>query len=141
MLARIKTTIRFKARLQSGDLTGEFGFGLISLGTTPTADAWGGAASKVVGFHCDNDVVSSVTSLAAATENDLSAFVTQSTYQNYEIVYTPGANALFYIDGTLRATHAANLPANAGLIAAISVKNTNGISPFISCVGLEVWSE
>lgn len=62
-----------------------------------------------------------------ATSTDLSAFFTAATWQTYEIVFNPGTNILFYIDGVLRATHTTNIPTTGTLLFAIGGTNNNNM--------------
>lgn len=136
------TIIKFKTTLQIVDLTGEFGFGFIQSNLAATADSFDAVASRVVGFHGDNDTIETVTSDGSTAEtNNVSAYFTDSTDVDIEAVYTVGTDVKFYIDGTLRATHTTNLPTGTGLQFAFASKRTNGIQTDLIIKYVEAWPE
>lgn len=47
---------------------------------------------------------------SSVTATDISSGITLTDYNVYEIVFNPGTDVKFYINGTLKATHTTNLP-------------------------------
>lgn len=45
-----------------------------------------------------------------ATSTDVSSGITFTNWNTYEIVFNPGTDIKFYINGILKATHTTNLP-------------------------------
>lgn len=60
-----------------------------------------------------------------ATATDISSGVTITNWNTYEIVFTPGTDIKFYVNGTLKATHTTNLPTSGTLVWAGGT-NANG---------------
>lgn len=60
-----------------------------------------------------------------ATSTDISSGLTLTNWNTYEIIFTPGTSALFYVNGTLKATHTTNLPTSGAIVVAYGV-NANG---------------
>ncbi len=72
--------------------------------------AYTGTARKVC-FATDGATLFAVTADNATNNNtDISAGITVTNWHTYKIVWTPGTNALFYVDGNLLATETDNLP-------------------------------
>ena len=53
-----------------------------------------------------------------ATSTNVTGSLTLTNYNTYEIVFNPGTNILFYINGSLVATHTTNLPTTGSLVFA-----------------------
>lgn len=76
-----------------------------------------------------------------ATSTDISSGVTRTNWNTYEIIFDPGVDIKYYVNGTLKATHTTNLPTadDACRILAIGVDTNTDyltISPLL--VSLEM---
>lgn len=103
---RIKTRIRYS--VVPG--TENIGFGLVAAGATLQGDE--DTVGSSVRFTTDNATfLYAITGDGAArTITDVSSGITVTNWNIYEIVFNPGVNAKFYINGVLVATHTTNLP-------------------------------
>lgn len=62
---------------------------------------------------------------STATNTDISAGITATNWNTYEIVVTPGTDIKFYVNGTLKATHTTNLPTSGTPVFGFAT-NANG---------------
>ena len=68
---------------------------------------------KYAGFKIINGVLSAVNANGSTeTATDISTGITLTNYNEYEVVVFLG-KVLFYVNGTLKATHTTNVPAGA----------------------------
>lgn len=104
----IKFKTRFKYAASLGVAT-YGGFGFEDAITTANNVETDNAIS--VRFVCNNATMFAVTATGAANTNtNISAFLTLTDWNIFEIIFNPGTNAKFYINGVLAATHTTNLP-------------------------------
>ena len=103
--------IRFKVRAKVGSIgSGNyFGFGFADASTT-FDDAQSGTASNIR-FVVDNATLYAANGNGtSATNTDISSYLTISQWNIFEIVFNPGTDIKYYINGTLVSTHTTNLP-------------------------------
>ncbi len=137
------TTVYLKTRIKINDLTGEVGFGFVhaEVASPPASDA-DDDASHVSTIHCDNDTVRACSSdhSGAPTFTDITAHFADNTWVDVEIRMT-ATQTLFLIDGTIRATHATDVPPGVVQQIFFATKNTNGITTDLYIQYVEVWTE
>lgn len=129
-------TIRIKFRIRVDDSADRKGWGLcITPGNIHTAhtDVTNG---EVRFIYNANVLYAQNANGSSATYTDVTSGITVTNWNIYEIVFTPGTEAKFYINGNLVATHTTNLPTSGTPILAYGV-NANGrvirtLEPIIS---------
>lgn len=117
-------SIRIKFRIRFGDTIDRKGFGLCITGAniyTTQSDTTNG----LVRFILNGSTLYAHNSNGTATSTDISSGLTFTNYNIYEIVFTPGTDIKYYVNGTLKATHTTNLPTTGTQILAYGV-DTNG---------------
>lgn len=133
-------TLNMRTRIQVNNIAGLYGFGFIREDSLATADLFNTNIHKA-GIHIDNSLVRFYTSTNAASENTvISAYVSNYTWAEFLIVITPGVDVKLYIDGTLRATHAATIPLWT-LQTAFATQNKNAVNSGLYSQFCEVWAE
>lgn len=132
-IIRIKTRIRFE------DTSDRKGFGMCTSGGdihTAQTDVTNGEirfALNGASIYAQN------ANGSTATSTDITSGITVTNWNTYEIVFTPGVDAKFYINGSLKATHTTNLPSSgAGLIAFGSNTNGRAINIIHPVVSIEI---
>jgi hypothetical protein len=108
--------IKIKYRLLGGsvDTNEVFGHGLTS---SNGADLYAARTAITAGIRFVNEAGTLYAQNAdgvTATSTDISSGLTLTNWNVYEIIFTPGVDAKFYVNGVLKATHTTNLP-TAGL--------------------------
>jgi len=101
-------TVTVEWRAQAVGTTGDKHMGFNT--ATGFSEAYSGTSRKVC-FASDGATLYAVTADNATNNNtDISAGITITNWNTYKIVWTPGTNALFYVNGALLATETANIP-------------------------------
>lgn len=104
--------IRIKYRLKYQGAYGAskyFGIGIAD--ATTTFDDVETSNAEGIRFVLNNATLYTSTGTGAAnTNNNVSASLTYTNWNIFEIVFNPGTDAKFYINGTLVATHTTNIP-------------------------------
>lgn len=127
--------IRIKFRCRFEDTSDRKGFGIVAtaanISATQTDTTSGG-----IRFILNGSTLYAHNSNGTATYTDITSGVTVTNWNVYEIIFTPGVDAKFYINGTLKATHTTNLPSSGSGKIAIGT-DTNGrahnhLAPIIS---------
>lgn len=118
-----------------------------------TDRAWFGFTSSAIAIHLAQTdttthaakfvnnwgVLYAVTSNAvAATATNVTGSYVLSDYNMYAIVFTPTAQALFYINGTLVATHTTNLPTSGSLMAVWVNANSRAINMYPPILSIQL---
>lgn len=71
-----------------------------------------------------------------ATSTNIGSGITLTDWNTYEIVFTPGVDIKFYINGVLKATHTTNIPTSGTLVLAYGASANgrviNSMSPVVS---------
>lgn len=99
--------IRFKAKLD--DTTDRKGFGLaITPANIHTAQT--DTTNGEIRFVWNGATLYAQNANGTATSTDISSGITGTNWNTYEIIFTPGVDAKFYVNGSLKATHTTNLP-------------------------------
>ena len=130
--------IKFRFKDGSGG-TGRVGFGLTPSGTPGDIYDTNSATVNTARFLISTSTLYAVTATGAANTNtDISSGITTSSWHTYEMVFTPGTDCKFYVDGVLKATHTTNLPASGtGILAfGVSAATTHYITPIT--IGIEI---
>lgn len=101
--------IRIKFRCKLGDTTDRKGWGLaITAADIHTAQT--DTTNGEIRFIANGATLYAQNANGTATSTDISSGVTLTQWNTYEIIYNVGTNILFYVNGTLKATHTTNLP-------------------------------
>ena len=99
--------IKFRMKMPSG--TSDRGMGLAVAGSTLRANRTTTAACVM--FSADSNTLYAVNADGVTNTNtDISAGITLTNWNTYEIIWTDGTSAAYYVNGTLVATHTTNLP-------------------------------
>lgn len=119
--------IRIKVRLKMSAVTASnfTGFGLGSTGIiSASTDTTAGV--KIIN---DAGVLYAQNANGTATRTNISSGITLTNWNLYEIVFSPGVDIKFYVNGTLVATHTTNLPSgfSPALTLGTNGSNTNTI--------------
>lgn len=117
--------IRMKARLRFPDTSDRKGWGMcITAANIHTAqtDITNGEIRFILN---GSTMYAQNANGTTATSTDVSSGVTFTNWNTFEIIFNPWVSVLFYINGTLVATHTTNLPTTGTLIMAYWV-NANG---------------
>jgi len=118
---------------------------LLSVGSTADRRGWGFAISNTDIFTAETSTsngeirfISNAGTLYAqnangttATYTNISSGVTLTNLNLYEIIFKPGTEAKFYINGVLKATHTTNLPTTGTLLLCFG-SNSTGSGVFIT---------
>ena len=121
-------TIEFRALPATG-VTGDRFFGIGDAGTFD--DVYNDTSSNRIGFALNAGTLYAVTSnTSTGTQTDISSSVTETNMNTYKIVWNPGTDAKFYVNGTLLATISTNLP-SAASIAEIGFGGTASGEDFV----------
>jgi hypothetical protein len=116
--------IRVKMRVRLEDLLDRKGFGFcVTAANIHTAQT--DTTSGEIRFIWVAGVLYAQNANGTATSTDISSGITGTNWNTYEIVFNPGTDIKYYINGTLKATHTTNLPTTGTLLLAYGV-NTNG---------------
>lgn len=116
--------IRFKTRVRFEDTSDVKGFGL----TTTAANIYGTHTDTTNGgirFVLNTSTLYAHNANGTATSTDITSGVTVTNWNVYEIVFNPGVDIKYYVNGTLKATHTTNLPTTGTGLFAIGT-STNG---------------
>jgi len=109
--------IRIKGRFALSTTTDRFGWGFcITAAHIYTAQT--DVNNGEVRFVWNGATLYAQNANGTATSTDVSSGITATQWNTYEIVFTPGTNIKYYINGTLKATHTTNLPTSGTLIHA-----------------------
>lgn len=101
--------LKFRARFASAGASNYVGIGIAD--ASSTFDDIETSTVSGIRFALNNTTLYASTGNGSSNNNtDLSSFLTYTDWNIFEIVFTPGTNAKFYVNGTLRATHSTNLP-------------------------------
>jgi len=102
--------IKWRCRVDTAPSAGQIiGFGI----TDPASNIYGlqTAVGNSIRFAINGNSVYAVNGDSVGNTNtDLTSVVTETLWNVYEIVFNPGVDARFYVNGILRATHTTNLP-------------------------------
>ena len=101
--------IRIKARLKFNTGSSIRGFGL-AITTANIYTAQTDTTNGEIRFVLNNTTLYAQNANGTATSTNITGSLTLSNWNTYEIVFTPGVSALFYVNGTLVATQTTNLP-------------------------------
>lgn len=130
------TTKKFRLKqTQSLSMSGaeKSGFGFATSDFNAFADEDATSIRKIGFIFAASNVVWAVTSTTSARTKTSIAGITVANLNTYNIVWNPGTNVLFYVNGTLVATHTTNIPTgNAGLYV-WAVNGTMFTSSFFIC--------
>ncbi len=119
----IKFKLRAKLIAQGSNHYASFGFA-DAAATLQTIQSDTGACVR---FALNNATLyASNSSGTANTSTDISASLTYTSWNVFEIVFTPGTNAVFYVNGTAVATHTTNLPAGSLQFFGFGCENAAG---------------
>tara|TARA_R110000868_G_C10971076_1_gene769968 strand:+ start:16707 stop:18428 length:1722 start_codon:yes stop_codon:yes gene_type:complete len=113
--------IRFKTYLRlSNATTNRKGWGLC---ITPANihSARTDTTNGEIRFIMDTTTLYAQNANGTATSTDITSGVTVTNWNLYEIVFTPGTDIKYYVNGTLKATHTTNLPTSGTAILAYGV--------------------
>lgn len=104
-------TIKLKCKMRFEDTSDRKGFGFVaSAATIYTAQT--DITNTTVRFILNGSTMYAHNANGStATTTDVSSGITFTNWNTYEIIFTPGTEAKFYINGNLVATHTTNLPA------------------------------
>ncbi len=98
--------------------TGVQGQGLCPVGTpSDIYDSVSGNDDSVRFAINTSEELYAVTANGSANTNTQITGVTVTSPHTYQIIFNPGVNAKFYVDGVLRATHTTNLPTTVNAFA------------------------
>lgn len=117
--------IRIKTQLKFADTSDRKGFGLVVTPAnvhTAQTDVTNGEVRFILN---GSTMYAQNANGSTATTTDVSSGITFTNWNTYEIVFTPGTDIKFYINGVLKATHSTNLPSSGTLVLAYGV-NANG---------------
>lgn len=132
--------IKFKWRMRQGvSGAGDYlGFGIANASTT--FDDIQTSTVAGVRFVNNNGVIyASNGDGSANTNTNVDSGITDANWNVYEIVFNPGTDAKFYINGTLVATHTTNLPTGSLELFGIGyTKGTNNITIYINPVTISL---
>lgn len=109
-------TISIKFRVKANSGAGVIGFGM-ALQTTP-ATFYAAETDVVAGFRFVNDggtLFAQNANGTTKTSTNISGSLTLTNFNTYEVVFTPGVSAAFYVNGALVATQTTNLPTTQSL--------------------------
>lgn len=102
--------IRIKFYLKLADTTNRKGWGLCTTAAnihTAQTDVTNG---EIRFINNAGTLYAQNANGTTATSTDITSGITMTNWNLYEIVFTPGTDIKFYINGTLKATHTTNLP-------------------------------
>ena len=132
--------IKFKWRMtQNVSGSGDYlGFGIAD--ATTTFDDIQSSTAAGVRFVNNNGVIyASNGNGSSNTNTNVDTGITDANWNVYEIVFNPGTDAKFYINGTLVATHTTNLPTGSLQLFGIGyTKGTNNITFYINPVTISL---
>ena len=116
--------IRIKFRLKVNDTSDRKGWGLcVTPANIHTAQT--DTTNGEIRFILNGSTLYAQNANGTATSTDVSSGITVTNWNIYEIVFNPGTDIKYYINGTLVATHTTNLPTTGTLVLAYGV-NANG---------------
>lgn len=128
--------VKFKWRMKQGvNGSGDYlGFGIVD--ATATLDDVETSVATGIRFVNNNGVIfASNGNGASNTNTNVDSGITDANYNTYEIVFNPGVDAKFYINGTLVATHTTNLPTGSLQFFGIGyTKGTNNLTFYVNPV-------
>lgn len=102
-------TIRYKQYLKLADTTNRKGWGFaITAANIYTAQS--DTTNGEIRFINNAGTLYAQNANGTATSTDITSGITMTNWNLYEIVFTPGVDIKYYINGTLKATHTTNLP-------------------------------
>lgn len=107
--------ISFKQSIAFGSTTNIKAFGFMA-NTAITTDLYSAQTNTSQGIRIIENagtLYAQNASGTTATSTSIGAGITATDWNTYEIVFTPGVNIKYYINGVLKATHTTNLPATA----------------------------
>lgn len=106
--------IRLRARIKFNDAGGRAGWGLTSGNGSEVADTVAQTGGQTVRFTTVSGVIYAVSTNATnVTSTDVDSGITDTDWNDYLIVMSPGVDVKYYINGTLVATHSSNIPSGA----------------------------
>lgn len=118
--------IRIRFKLRVADTTDRKGWGLcVTAANIHTAQT--DTTSGEVRFILNGSTLYAQNANGTATSTDISSGLTFTNWNTYDIVFTPGTDIKYYVNGTLKATHTTNLPTTGTQVLAIGA-NANGRS-------------
>lgn len=101
--------IRVKFRVKLGDTSDRKGWGF-ALTAADIHTAQTDTTNGEIRFVANGTSLFAQNANGTATATDISSGITLTQWNTYEIIYNVGTNILFYVNGTLRATHTTNMP-------------------------------
>lgn len=126
--------IKFKWRMTQGvSGSGDYlGFGIADA-TTTFDDVETSVASGIRFVNNNGVIYASNGDGSANTNTNVDSGITDANWNIYEIVFNPGTDAKFYINGTLVATHTTNLPTGSLQFFGMGyTKGTNNITFYVN---------
>lgn len=127
--------IRLKTRIRFPDTSDRKGWGLcVTPANIHTAQT--DTTNGEVRFILNGTTLYAQNANGTATSTDVTSGITVTNWNTYEIIFTPGVDIKYYINGTLVATHTTNLPTTGTLLLTYGV-NANGrtietVAPIVS---------
>lgn len=120
-------TIRIKFYLKLADTTNRKGWGMcITAANIYTAQT--DTTNGEIRFINNAGTLYAQNANGTATSTDITSGITMTNWNLYEIVFTPGTDIKYYINGSLKATHTTNLPTSGTPVLAMG---TNAGGPGI----------
>lgn len=111
-------TIRIKFYLKLADTTNRKGWGMcITAANIYTAQT--DTTNGEIRFINNAGTLYAQNANGTATSTDITSGITMTNWNLYEIVFTPGIDIKYYVNGTLKATHTTNLPSSGTPVLAI----------------------
>lgn len=127
--------IRYKQMIRVSDTTDRKGWGFcVTAANIHTAQT--DTTNGEIRFILNGSTLYAQNANGTATSTDVTSGITVTNWNMYEIVFTPGTDIKYYINGNLVATSTTNLPTTGTLLLAIG-NNANGrvidmLAPIIS---------
>lgn len=107
----IRLKFGFGVRDFTSDDPGQyFGIGFIIEGSESTLSSTSSNVKSVKVLITDTQIITTTAKGSARTQNTFTAIDTNNNWNIYEIVWLPGTNVKFYVNGSLLATHTTNEP-------------------------------
>lgn len=107
--------VKFKFALGVRDFTADgngkyFGVGLVISGQEGTMHSTTSVVKAIKFLITNTQIITHTADGSNKTQNTYTEIDTNNNWNLYEIVYNPGTDVKFYVNGTLKATHTTNLP-------------------------------
>lgn len=101
--------LRYKQYLKLADTTNRKGWGL-AITASHIYTAQTDTSNGEIRFINNAGTLYAQNANGTATSTNITSGITMTNWNLYEIVFTPGVDIKFYINGALKATHTTNLP-------------------------------